>query len=427
VENLNYNPIKLIPPSVRYYFFIVVENLIPLAGYFFFGWTFKDIFLFYAVELCAYELTILPRIGLYVFATKEYGEDMSSVKKLGILISWILYSLVFFFFNMMLLVLAGLSEDTSLKNLTSFIYVNAFFIIYIFADYIYWFARDYLTDRENRVIEPDSGKAEIGGFPLLILVTNILVIVIMPALSFDDEKILFVMMLIVIVMKTAAQVVKRYRKSMKGKNAAKPKYHSKTDQLTSISDLISSSNSSTGDMKEIERTTIDVRQLPVEKERSDPLILAIGVLALALAFAVWFGIYVYMAGFTGSLPGSLAPLILSAVFGYLGLSRLVAKEFIRITDEKVFFSERRLLGHAQWEKDLPADFRGVLMDTFKHKTDEGEEIKYRINLFARDRKTITLFVSRFESEAYYVLKQFAPVLGLPALEEKDGTIAELTL
>ena len=82
------------PPAVRYYFFIVVENLIPLAGYFFLGWTFKDIFLFYAVELCAYELTIIPRIGFYVFTSDEYRDVGSFIKKYGILISWILYSLM---------------------------------------------------------------------------------------------------------------------------------------------------------------------------------------------------------------------------------------------------------------------------------------------------------------------------------------------
>lgn len=420
---MKFNPFKHISHVVMYNFFLAVGNLIPLIGYFFFNWTFKHIFLFYAVELFAYELTILPRIGLYVFAAKEYGDNMPTVKKLGILMSWILYSLVFFFFNMMLLVLAGLSEDNSFAGLTSFIYLNAFFIIYIFADYIYWFVKDYLLDRDHKVIDPDSEIAEIAGLPLLVLVPNILVIVIMPALSFHDEKILFVMMLIVIIIKTGSQYAKRYRKDIKGKNAVKPKDHLKTDRSNSISDLISDS---TGyfDMKVIERTAIDVRHLPVEKERSDPLIVIISIFALAIASAVWFAIAVHVSGFTGSLPSSLFPLILSAAFCFFGIYRLVGKVFIRITEDKVFYRERRFRGYTQWEKDLPADFRGVLVDTIINKTDDGEETKYYIKLFARDKKAVVLFESRFKSETYNVLNQFAPALGLPALEEIDGEIVE---
>ncbi len=421
---MKYNPFKSIPPPVRYYFFIAVENLIPLVGYFFFNWTYKGIFLFYAVELTAYELTILPRIGIYVFATREYSDVASPVKKFGIAIAWILYSLGFFYGNLAFFLIAGLSNDNSSDGLTSFIHGNAFFIIFIFADYIYWFVRDYVVGRKHRAVDPDSEIAEIGGFPLLILTTTILIFIFMSALSIADENILFVMMLVVISLKAGAQAAKRYRKSKKGRKAAKVKDYSKTNTLNTISDLLSSSKASTGDMKDIERIAIDVRHLPVEKERSDPRLLVIGALAFSLACAVWFGIFVYMAGFTGSLPGSLLPLILSAVLGYMGVSRLVEKEFIRITHEKVSYSERHLRGYTRWEKNLPGDFRGLLIDSFTHKTDEGKETKYCVLLFARDRKSITLFVSRFKSEAYNVLKEFADALDLPALEEKDGEIVE---
>lgn len=419
---MKYNPFKRIPPSAVYYFFIAVENLIPLLGYFFLEWTFKGIFLFYAVELCAYELTILPRFGLYVFTTKEYSDAKSSIKKFGIFISWILYSLGFFYLNMVLLVFAGLSKESNhLQGLASFIYGNAFFIIFIFADYIYWFIRGYIVNRKHRVIDPDSEIAEMGGFPLLIFVPNILVFVLISVLSIDDEKILFVMMLVVIVMKTGAQVAKRYRKSKKER---KVKGHLKTDQLTSISDLISDS---TGffDMKAIIRKAIDVRHLPVEKECSNPLILVIGVFAFSIVFAVWFGIAVSVSGLTGSLPGSLILLILSAVLGFWGINRLVGKVFIRITDDKVFYRERGFRGYTQWEKNLPADFRGVLVSTVTNKTDDGDETKYYIKLIARDNKAVVLFESRFKREAYNALKQFAPALGLPALEEKDGIIVAL--
>ncbi len=65
------------------------------------------------------------------------------------------------------------------------------------------------------------------------------------------------------------------------------------------------------------------------------------------------------------------------------------------------------------------------MSTVTNKTDDGDEKKYYIKLIARDNKAVVLFESRFRREAYNALKQFAPALGLPALEEKDGIIVEL--
>ena len=117
----------------------------------------------------------------------------------------------------------------------------------------------------------------------------------------------------------------------------KGKDHSKTGKSISIMDLLSDSKWSGGDMQDIERTTLDVRHLPVLKERSDPLIYIIGALALALACAVWFGWTIYKVGFKASLPLSILPISLTAVFGCMGVSRLIAKEIISITNDRVFY------------------------------------------------------------------------------------------
>ena len=129
---------------IKPYIFIIIDNCIPPIGYFFLDWDMSRIFIFYAVELCAYELVMIPRIIIFSYTSDEYILS-SRIKKFGLSISWLLYHLMLYTFTMMFLlhtgfvVSPGAGAPVTMADLWSFVDKFKFVIIYIFAAYIFEF------------------------------------------------------------------------------------------------------------------------------------------------------------------------------------------------------------------------------------------------------------------------------------------------
>lgn len=203
---------------IKAYIFIIIDNLIPLIGYFFLNWDMTRIFLFYAIELCAYELFMIPRIIIYSHTCDEYML-YSVKKKIGLSISWLLYHLMLFAFTMMFLlhtafaVSPGAGAPITMIDLWSFIDKYIIVIIYIFAAYIMEFFTDYLRLKEYEVLPSDLQLKEIALFYFILLIVLAIINGTAVAFSLDSELYQIVMLLIIIGIKTTAQVFLRKRKS----------------------------------------------------------------------------------------------------------------------------------------------------------------------------------------------------------------------
>jgi hypothetical protein len=205
-------------PRIRLYIFIIIDNLFPLVGYFVLNWDLNRIFLFYAVELCAYELVMIPQIIIYSHTCGEYIL-YSAVKKVGLSISWLLYHLMLYIFTMMFLlhtafvISPGAGAPATMKELWSFADEYSIVIVFIFVSYLLDFFTGYLRSKEYEVLPSDVQLKEIALFYFLLLIVLVLINGVAVAFSIDSELYQIVMMFIIIGIKTIAQVMLRKGKS----------------------------------------------------------------------------------------------------------------------------------------------------------------------------------------------------------------------
>ena len=203
---------------IKPYIFIIIDNCIPPIGYFFLDWDMSRIFIFYAVELCAYELVMIPRIIIFSYTSDEYILS-SRIKKFGLSISWLLYHLMLYTFTMMFLlhtgfaVSPGAGAPVTMADLWSFVDKFKLVIIYIFAAYIFEFFTDYLRRKEYEVLPSDLQLKEIALFYFLLLVVLGFINGFAVAFSLDGKIYQIVMLFIVIGVKTLSQVFLRKGKS----------------------------------------------------------------------------------------------------------------------------------------------------------------------------------------------------------------------
>ncbi len=159
--------------SNRIYYLIILGNLIPLVGYTAFDWSLTESFMFYAVELCAYELVMLPRIVIFVFNSDEYhGSVFSKIVKSFL---WLFYHLFLFVMAIWYLVYtayavsAGRAEVTR-NDILLFIKDNYLVIGFIFFEYIYLFYISYIRIKEYKLLPSSMYLTEIGVFYILLIV-----------------------------------------------------------------------------------------------------------------------------------------------------------------------------------------------------------------------------------------------------------------
>ncbi len=159
--------------SSRPYYLIVFGNLIPLIGYLVFDWSLTESFLFYVVELCAYEFVMIPRIVIFVFTSDEYHGSVFSLSIKSFL--WLISHL--FLFAMAIQFLLGAAyafSATKVENPNSdmvlFLKTNYLIIIFIFGEYIYLFYIHYIKLKEYKLLPSEMYLKEIGAFYMLLLV-----------------------------------------------------------------------------------------------------------------------------------------------------------------------------------------------------------------------------------------------------------------
>ena len=200
-------------PNNKPYVLIIIGNMIPLAGLVFLQWDMTKIFLFYGVELCAYELTMIPKIVVFCFNSDEYYIE-SAIKKAGISLSWLLYHFGFFIMTMMFLLhgafaVSASSADFRKEDLYMFIGENIFIVIYIFGDYIYTFVKDYILLREHETLGSEFHLKEIAIFYFVILVALGIINGVSVGLSLDYVIYQVVILLLIIGIKTISQIILR--------------------------------------------------------------------------------------------------------------------------------------------------------------------------------------------------------------------------
>ena len=205
-------------PRITLYTSIAVDNLIPLIAYFLFDWDLTLIFLFYAVELTAYELFMIPRIIIFTNTSGEYMLD-SSIKKIGLSISWLLYHLMLYVCTMMVLlhtafvVSPAAGAPVTMAELWSFTNEYSIAIFFIAGSYLIEFIVGYLGSKEYNALPSDIQLKEIAIFYIILLVVLALINGIAVLFSIDGELYQIVMMFIIIGIKTIAQVMLRKNKS----------------------------------------------------------------------------------------------------------------------------------------------------------------------------------------------------------------------
>lgn len=205
-------------PRISSYFLIIFDNLIPIIGYTFFNWNLTLIFAFYAVELSAYELVMIPRIVIYSHTCGEYML-YAPLKKIGLSISWLLYHLMLYAFTIMFLlhtayaVSPGASAPVKLEELWSFSEEYSLVIFLVFGSYLMDFFNNYLVLKEYEVLPSDLQLKEIALSYLILLIALALINGFATAFSMDSEVYQIVMMFAIIGFKTAAQVMLRRGKT----------------------------------------------------------------------------------------------------------------------------------------------------------------------------------------------------------------------
>jgi hypothetical protein len=125
------DPVHLVP--------ILLGNMVPIVGCIFLQWSLLEAFLFYAAELCAYELVTLPKIVLFTFDSSEYALD-SAVKKTLIALCWIVFHLGLFSLTLMFLVQSAYATGASSAKIdigatVTFASANVLALVILATDY----------------------------------------------------------------------------------------------------------------------------------------------------------------------------------------------------------------------------------------------------------------------------------------------------
>ncbi|NNG26806.1 MAG: hypothetical protein HKM87_04725 [Ignavibacteriaceae bacterium] len=168
--------------------------------------------MFYAIEVSAYELVMIPRIIVYSHTCAEYSLH-SVIKKIGLSISWLLYHLMLYAFTMMFLLHTAfvISPDASapvtIKELWSFTDEYKIVIVIIFGSYLFEFFANYLISKEYKVLSSELQLKEIVLFYIILLVLLTLINGIAVLFSIDSELYQIVIMFIIIGIKTLAQAM----------------------------------------------------------------------------------------------------------------------------------------------------------------------------------------------------------------------------
>jgi hypothetical protein len=152
---------------------ILLGNLIPVFGCLFLQWSLLETFLFYAAELCVYELTMIPKIVLFTFRSGEYAGE-SAVKKAFITLCWIVFHLGLFLLTMMFLVQSAFARSSSsatidYHEMESFAKRNFLSLIILLVDYSVVWVTDFTGIRKKGKAFLQSLLAEICLVYLIVL------------------------------------------------------------------------------------------------------------------------------------------------------------------------------------------------------------------------------------------------------------------
>ena len=201
--------------SSRPYYLIAFGNLIPLIGYLAFDWSLTESFMFYAAELCAYELVMLPRIVIFVFTSDEYGGSVFSLLVKSFL--WLFSHLFLFVIAVGFLVSTAYSFSARVSHFTRddiflFIHDNYLVILFIFAEYIYLFCIHYIKLKEYKLLPSEMYLKEIGVFYMLFLIIMVLIKAITGFLEIEKLAFQLVMLVIIISIKIFVQLLLKKRK-----------------------------------------------------------------------------------------------------------------------------------------------------------------------------------------------------------------------
>ena len=170
---------SLLNRTNRSYFILIFGNIIPAIGIVGFDWSINDTFMFYAIELSAYEIIMLPKIIVYTFTTSEYFYDSVFVKILKSFFI-ILMHLMIFAFTMIFFLNFGCGVTETEGNVTweyilFFIKSNYLATVFIFTEYIYVFFSDYIGLKEYEVIPQRYHLIEIYvPIPILLVIIAII-------------------------------------------------------------------------------------------------------------------------------------------------------------------------------------------------------------------------------------------------------------
>lgn len=126
---------------------ILAGNLVPVFGCLFLQWSLRETFLFYAAELCVYELFMLPKIVLFTFQSDEYYIE-SVIKKIFIALCWLAFHLGLFFLTLMFLMHTAYATSASTASMdwpvvTAFALGNIIPLVILLADYTVIFMTDF--------------------------------------------------------------------------------------------------------------------------------------------------------------------------------------------------------------------------------------------------------------------------------------------
>ena len=205
-------------PRITLYLSIAIDNLIPLIGYFLFDWDLTLIFLFYAVELTAYEFFMIPRIVIYSFTCDDYYL-YSPLKKSGLSVSWLLYHLMLYVFTMMFLlhtafvVSPAAGAPVTMAELWSFTDEYSIALYFVAGSYLIEFIVGYLGSKEYKVLPSGILLKEIAIFYIVLLVMLALINGAAVLFSVESEPYQIVILITIISIKTITQVLLRKSKS----------------------------------------------------------------------------------------------------------------------------------------------------------------------------------------------------------------------
>jgi len=201
--------------SSRPYYLIAFGNLIPLIGYLAFDWSLTESFLFYVVELSAYELVMLPRIVIYIFNSDEYSGSVFS--KLAMSFLWLFGHLFLFVMTIGFLMgaayaISGTSAKFTNNDILLFLKDNYLVVGFIFCEYIYLFYINYFKLKEYKLLPESLYLKEIWVFYLLLLVILGMINAVSGFFHFTASLYQIIMLILLISVKIFVQLLLKKRK-----------------------------------------------------------------------------------------------------------------------------------------------------------------------------------------------------------------------